>query len=262
MIFQTDRHARTSLGSYLSTGTSSRSSLSLLCGKTSTGTQTPSHNMTEYDQGTTNEFVQSQAMTKRITQNQAEKNEITLNEGITEEITQNKVIAKEMTQNQSTVNDISLNQVITNNKNQAYKLKENPVLENKPTILKKQEIKKQETKLNNSLQDKELENINYILRKKRRINKPISWYKSTPNLILQENAKDTFHFSSLQHPLEREVISHHNKHDWLYNQDNAWKTQTRKENNNFAIRLVIANQLLFFLTTLLLLTRTYRPTIL
>ena len=261
MIFQTDRHARTSLGSYLSTGTSSRSSLSLLCGKTSTGTQTPSHNMTVYNQGTTNEFVQSQAMTKRITQNQAEKNDITLSEGITEETTQNKATTEEMTQNETKINDISLNQVITNGKNPTYKFKENPVLENKPTILKKQEIKKQETKLNNSLQDKELENINYILRKKRTINKPISWYKSTPNLILQDTPKDTFHFSSLQHPLEREVISHHNKHGWLYNQDNVWKTQTRKENNNFAIRLVIAHYLLFFLT-LSLLPRTYRPTIL
>ena len=197
--------------------------------------------MTVCNQGTTNEFVQSQAMTKRIIQNKAEKNEITQSGGITKEITQDKVIPEEITQNQTTINDITLNQVITNSKNQAYKLKENPILENKPTTLKNQEIKTQETKLNNSLKEKEQENINYVLRKKRIINNQISWYKSTPNLILQENPKDTTHFSSLQHPLAREVISHHNKHRWLYNQDNAWKTQTRKENNNFAIRLVITH---------------------
>merc|ERR1712083_1144144 len=130
---QTDRHARTSLGSYLITGPSSRPSLSLVGGKTSTATQTSHsaalhggdtskdlantspghtvrncHNMTVYSQAMTNEITQYQGKVNEMTQNQAITDEMTENNGIMSKITENQRISNnEITQKKQIVNELT-----------------------------------------------------------------------------------------------------------------------------------------------------------
>merc|ERR1712179_840112 len=109
-----------------STGSSSRSTSSLLCGKTSTGTQTPhstglhggdeSKNIDNRAPGNAvrschNMALCGQAVTKEITQNQEKTNQemvnkITQKQGIMNQMIQNEGINKKITQNQTITNEI------------------------------------------------------------------------------------------------------------------------------------------------------------